>query len=165
MVNRGCRQVLMASLVTWQGCRTQAAAKQLVSGCSGASTAGGTGPGGVLRVQEGCAVVSELWEVVLDGAEQGMRPSSMMTWQAAWTRGAKRGRAGQAGGDRVVWGGFWVIVVVGGAVWAVSSNVRRVQRNASVWPRVTAFPGLSMVSVCRLWHGGESPGCWAPSVC
>jgi hypothetical protein len=32
------------------------------------STVGGTGPGGVLRVQEGCAVVSELWKVVLDGA-------------------------------------------------------------------------------------------------
>jgi hypothetical protein len=57
-----------------------------------------TGPGGVLRVQEGCAVVSELWKVVLDGAEQGMQLLSTMTWQVAWTRealwwasGAKRG--------------------------------------------------------------------------
>lgn len=48
-MSRGCRQVLTALLVTWQGCRMQTAAKRLVSGCSGASTVGGTGPGGVLR--------------------------------------------------------------------------------------------------------------------
>jgi hypothetical protein len=80
----------MASLVTWQGCRTQAAAKQLVSGCSGVSTAGGTEPGGVLRVQEGCAIISELWEVVLDGAEQGMWPLLTMMWQVAWMHEASR---------------------------------------------------------------------------
>jgi hypothetical protein len=84
-VDRGHQQASTVSLVMWQGCRTQAAAKRFVSGCSGASMAG---PGGVLRVQEGCAVVSALWKVVLDGAEQGMRLSLMMMWQVAWTREA-----------------------------------------------------------------------------
>jgi hypothetical protein len=84
-VDGGHQQASTVSLVTWQGCRTQAAAKRFISGCSGASTAGVTEPGGVLRIQEGCAIISELWKVVLDGAEQGMQPSSMMTWQVAWT--------------------------------------------------------------------------------
>jgi hypothetical protein len=85
-VDRGHQQASTVLLVTWQGCRTQAAVKWFVSGCSGVSMAGVTEPGGVLRVQEECAIVSELWKVVLDGAEQGMRPSSTMTWQVAWTR-------------------------------------------------------------------------------
>jgi hypothetical protein len=67
---------------------------------------------------------------------------------------------------RVVCGGSWIVVDDGGAGRVVSSSVRRVQRNAPVRPRVTAFPGLYTVSVCRLRRAGESlglwvlPGCW-----
>lgn len=45
--------------------------KQLVYGVSEGSRAGMAGPGGVLRVLEGCSIISELWAVILNRAGQG----------------------------------------------------------------------------------------------
>jgi hypothetical protein len=78
-VDRGCKQVSTASLVTWQGCGTWGVAKRHVSGVSVVNWVDGTGTWGVLRVQVSYAGVSELWAMVLNGAEQGI-PLSTVTW-------------------------------------------------------------------------------------
>jgi hypothetical protein len=65
-----------------------AVVKQCIFGVPEANRADGAGPGGVLRVQVGCFVVSELWAMVRKGGEMGIWPlltdMSRMTWQAMW---------------------------------------------------------------------------------
>ena len=73
----------------------------------------GTRLGAVLVCLGACSIVPELWLVFQRGPEQGIRPSSTMTWQSRWVfRGMEQGAAGRAGGDAVVQKG--VEVVVGG---------------------------------------------------
>ena len=61
-----------ASMVTWQGCRTQVVVKRVVAGGSGACWVLGTCFGGVLLGLAVYVVVLELLVVVLSRAEQGM---------------------------------------------------------------------------------------------
>ena len=79
----GVQQVL---LVMQEGCRTQMAAKQLVSGGFGVSRVVGMCSWGVLRACVGCFMVSELWAMDQSGAEQVFLPLSMdmstMMWQS-----------------------------------------------------------------------------------
>lgn len=78
-VRGACQQSSTASSMTRQGCGTRAAAKRHVSGVSVVNWVDGTGTWGVLRVQVSYAGVSELWAMVLNGAEQGI-PLSTVTW-------------------------------------------------------------------------------------
>jgi uncharacterized membrane protein len=83
-----------------QGCRTRAAAKQLVSGVSGASWVFGTHFGGISPGLAVYVVVLELLLVVLSRAEQGVQSlstnTSTMTWQSCWV---ERGSVARAGGS------------------------------------------------------------------
>jgi hypothetical protein len=91
-VNGGCQQLLTASLMTRQGCRTRAAARRVVAGGSGASWGFGTRPGGALTCLGACSFVPGPWSVFPRGAEQGVLPllknASLMTWRVGWTREA-----------------------------------------------------------------------------
>ena len=82
VMNRGCQQLLMVSLVMWEECGMWVAVGCLVFGVSGASWVVGAYPVDVL----------ELWVVVLSHAEQGFRSTmtntSLMTWQFTWVHGA-----------------------------------------------------------------------------
>ena len=84
----------------------QVAAKRRAFGVPEANGGLGARPGGVLRVQVGCFVVSELWLVFQMGPEQGIQELSTkvstMMWQGdgvGW--GAERGTGVWAGGS---WG-------------------------------------------------------------
>ena len=66
----GCLQVQTVSLVMQAGCTTWVVAKWHISGGFGVNRVVGTHSRGVLLAQRECSVISELWAMVLSGAEQ-----------------------------------------------------------------------------------------------
>ena len=81
-----------------------AASQQSVFRVSEVNRRDGAGPGGVLRVQVGCFVISELQLVFQRGPEQGMQESSSMMWQCDMRFGVQNEglgyRQGETGGCR-----------------------------------------------------------------
>jgi len=69
MVNGGCQQLSMVSLMMRQGCRTWVVAKQFVAGGSGVSRVVVTHSGGVLVGLGVCCVILQLQLVFQREAE------------------------------------------------------------------------------------------------
>jgi hypothetical protein len=93
-VDRGWKQVSTASSVTWQGCGTWAASKRRVFGVPEANRGDGAGPGGVLRVQVGYSVVSELRLVFQREPEPGIQELSTRVSTMTWRLSSMAGGAG-----------------------------------------------------------------------
>ena len=64
VMNRGCRQVLTVSLVTWEGCGTWVVVRRLVSRGSGVSQGDKAGAGAVLVALAAWFVALELRSMV-----------------------------------------------------------------------------------------------------